>query len=1402
MSDLSPTLNLVVTADAKGLREIGEALALLKKAVSDVSGSTSEVSAAALAHSRDLEKTALDHSNRMSEISARAAVNTLKNKVAEYDTSLGYTKAHVANLLREAENSTLFLVEAERKGMQERAAAQASGRLLMLTEEYTLGKARHEAQESGRLLMLTEERKLAQDRAAAQEAGRILMLTEERKTAQERAAAQEAGRILMLTEERKLAQERVAAQEVGRILMLTEERKTAQERAAAQEAGRILMLTEERKAEQEHRAILVKRAEMDVAYGQMELKRQIALRREIAAVQANPILASTNYAQTKFAPAALADVRPIRDMEAALLGMQKNAAGAAGTFGTLNGAMREGHSLARGLLGPLNAMWLTWGSLLPLLAGAALSSSIVGAIKAGSDFEVVLSRIQGVSGETKERVKEAGEAFKDLAKNSIFGSSDVATGAQILVQAGLSLNDAIKSLPTVMQLAAVGELNMSNAAEIATGTMNAFGLSIAEIPGVANVLSKAADMSQTNIGEMGEAMKQSSTIAQQYQVSLIDMSAGIASLAQVNIRGSAAGTAYRNMLNNLATPSEKGAKALRELGVSAFDADGQIKNMPQNFKDLSAAINNLSTDAEKATVIADIFTERGAKGAVNYMRALDDNTIDTYTGKLRTVAETQDYLNAKQEALNNTVGVQAKEAFNSLGVAMINAFDSSSTGLLELTKRLKEFVQSPAFFEGLKTLVGGFVSLAKAIADNVEFLGVLAGAFVLLGPAKWAIALATTATSAYSVAGAMQAITVGVVGLQAALLPLAVAFLAAGALWWAFRDSAVKALDEVDARTRESVSLVEQATKVSYQATQSDKERAGKNLEEAALSLAFERANLQRILKNDRSTFDNLGSAGRSAETSNEVLRAANEVTKATKDYDTAKEANQIVTDKLFAQDKERADAAKKLAEGVKPASTAATNLKTDIVDTKAQAMRARENAAANAAAQEEYSNDIRNAKQLQSSREATAKQYLDAKRITADEYQRISDVAFEEYADKAMAAETTLSKRLKATEKEGWGEIDEIRLQTKRKKLADDRKFAEQEIKDAQALVKRKAEIEDEASIIRSAARLEQLNKQAAVNRENAQRTFDNRFDSSSETAGAKASLAAEKPYQAEIAAVQRILEIREQTANVRPGDETDNPQILALREQIALLEEAKTKTGELAASQAENNKLVAESWRSGASQAVKEYSDRAQNAAQITHNVITTSFSNMENALTAFVKTGKFDFKSFAASLIGDMIRIQAQAQLTSLFSTGLKMLSGAFSGGADLSPSSMSTGMLGAYAKGGAFDSGKVTAFASGGAFTNSVISSPTTFPMGLMGEAGPEAVMPLARDSSGRLGVSVSGSGGGASITNIVNVTVQGGDNAEKTGDVVSNKVIQTMRGIADQQIANSLRLGGALNQVGA
>jgi hypothetical protein len=127
-------------------------------------------------------------------------------------------------------------------------------------------------------------------------------------------------------------------------------------------------------------------------------------------------------------------------------------------------------------------------------------------------------------------------------------------------------------------------------------------------------------------------------------------------------------------------------------------------------------------------------------------------------------------------------------------------------------------------------------------------------------------------------------------------------------------------------------------------------------------------------------------------------------------------------------------------------------------------------------------------------------------------------------------------------------------------------------------------------------------------------------------------------------------------------------------------------------------------------------------------------------------------FDGLVFDGMKLNDALKTVANTIVDTIYSIAIKPVTGALGG---LLAQGVA-GLMGAgmpFANGGAFSQGKVMPFANGG-----IVSSPTSFPMrggrGLMGEAGPEAIMPLARGPDGRLGVQA---GGGRAVNVVMNIT---------------------------------------------
>jgi len=224
-----------------------------------------------------------------------------------------------------------------------------------------------------------------------------------------------------------------------------------------------------------------------------------------------------------------------------------------------------------------------------------------------------------------------------------------------------------------------------------------------------------------------------------------------------------------------------------------------------------------------------------------------------------------------------------------------------------------------------------------------------------------------------------------------------------------------------------------------------------------------------------------------------------------------------------------------------------------------------------------------------------------------------------------------------------------------------------------------------------------------------------------------------------------------------------------------IAKRPELVAKAGEAAAKYYDQERDFATGWE----KAYNSAKDSAKDYAKVAENVFSKLTDSMADAMTTFVMTGKLSFKDLANSIIADLIRIQAKNLAVGLMgnsSSGIMGFLGGIMGSLNGNTAALSNSgynstlntsgyadpsTLSWNANGNAFGLSGIQAFANGGAFTNSVVNSITPFKFanggkfGIMGEAGPEAIMPLSRDSSGKLGVSVSGGTSSGSVSVIVN-----------------------------------------------
>ena len=185
-----------------------------------------------------------------------------------------------------------------------------------------------------------------------------------------------------------------------------------------------------------------------------------------------------------------------------------------------------------------------------------------------------------------------------------------------------------------------------------------------------------------------------------------------------------------------------------------------------------------------------------------------------------------------------------------------------------------------------------------------------------------------------------------------------------------------------------------------------------------------------------------------------------------------------------------------------------------------------------------------------------------------------------------------------------------------------------------------------------------------------------------------------------------------------------------------------------------------------------LKTFKDSIKSVQEAMADVVVKGIKGMEDALVNFVMTGKLNFRNLANSIIADMARIAIQQAFTIPFTN---FIGGFFKN-----------------ANGNAFVDGKIQKYAYGG-----VVKKPTIFPMangiGLMGEAGAEAILPLSRGANGKLGVQATGGG----TTNVVvNVNASGGTSIQGDDDKAS-QFGEAIAAAVQAEIVNQQMAGGLL-----
>lgn len=359
---------------------------------------------------------------------------------------------------------------------------------------------------------------------------------------------------------------------------------------------------------------------------------------------------------------------------------------------------------------------LASGTLKAGMAGLAALGAY--AISVGSDFEAAISNVAATMGTTSDQITEITAKAKELGATTTFSATEAAEGFNILAQSGLSAQEQLSTIGSVLNLAAAGSMSMADAAGYVTTTMKAMSIEMDEAGRnasyVADMYAKGATLANTSTAEFGEAMVGAASMAGSYNQTLETTGTALLALAEKGYQGSAAGTYLSRAMSDLYSPTANATKALNELGVSTYDSSGKQRDFIEVINDLNAKFATM-TEEERSAYAATIFTSAGLKAfnsiagnSADQLEELRANLVDC-TGAAEQMAHT------KLDNLQGDITI-LKSATEAFGNALYEVISTSSEGvgpLRDLTQAATDLVNqlTAAITEG------GLSGLAASLGD-------------------------------------------------------------------------------------------------------------------------------------------------------------------------------------------------------------------------------------------------------------------------------------------------------------------------------------------------------------------------------------------------------------------------------------------------------------------------------------------------------------------------------------------------------------------------------------------------------------------------------------------------------------------------------------------------------------
>ena len=357
-----------------------------------------------------------------------------------------------------------------------------------------------------------------------------------------------------------------------------------------------------------------------------------------------------------------------------------------------------------------------------------LKTLATAAVGVGSDFESGMSQVAATMGITTEEIANGSEEFdklnkaaKDAGATTQFSATQAAEALNYMALAGYDADKAIETLPTVLNLAAAGGMDLATASDMVTDSMSALGDSAGTTESFVDKMAKTSQKSNTSVQQLGEALLTVGGTAKTLAGGVTEANTVLGIFADNGVKGAEGGTALRNVILSLTAPTDTAKKKIEELGLKVFDAEGNMRPLNDTFNDLNGILGTM-TQGEQTEVLNEIFNKVDLK-SVNALLANSGERFDELSGYIsdcdgaaeKMAATMNDNLQGKVTIL--------KSGLEGLGIAAYEKFKTPLTNavenITEVIGKLQNDLTDGSLSGALDKIATGFGNLVEKASEIV-----------------------------------------------------------------------------------------------------------------------------------------------------------------------------------------------------------------------------------------------------------------------------------------------------------------------------------------------------------------------------------------------------------------------------------------------------------------------------------------------------------------------------------------------------------------------------------------------------------------------------------------------------------------------------------------------------------